>query len=218
MKKLIIWDFDGVIADTERMWVTTRLDILNQKLNLGWSLAQAEKYMGGKSDKDKSASLKEAGVFVDESFWKEAMEKDFAKMSKGLPMTKGVEDIFKLTQFDQCIATGGIYAKTKVKLEKSGAEKYFSERHVFTVDLVKHGKPSPDLFLLAAKTMGYTPENCFVIEDSVVGITAAKKAKMIPIAYIEHDSEQTIAEIKKMKIKNVFTNMAQLKSFLLKQL
>ena len=43
---------------------------------------------------------------------------------------------------------------------------------------VAEGKPSPQVFLLAAQKLGIEPENCIVIEDSVAGITAAKRAGM----------------------------------------
>jgi beta-phosphoglucomutase-like phosphatase (HAD superfamily) len=44
--------------------------------------------------------------------------------------------------------------------------------------MVKNGKPAPDLFLHAARTMGVDGANCLVIEDSVSGVTAARAAGM----------------------------------------
>ena len=48
--------------------------------------------------------------------------------------------------------------------------------------MVEHGKPEPDLFLLAARKMGAEPENCVVIEDSLAGMKAGLKANMNVIA------------------------------------
>jgi sugar-phosphatase len=50
------------------------------------------------------------------------------------------------------------------------------------VDQVQHGKPEPDMFLLAASQLEVEPENCIVIEDSVTGATAAQAAGMICFA------------------------------------
>ena len=49
---------------------------------------------------------------------------------------------------------------------------------VVTVEDVAHGKPAPDLFLLAAERMGVAPADCLVFEDSLLGITAAERAGM----------------------------------------
>lgn len=53
MKKLIIWDFDGVIADSEKLWLETRQEMINQKFGLNWDFDTANKHMGGMSDKTK---------------------------------------------------------------------------------------------------------------------------------------------------------------------
>lgn len=49
---------------------------------------------------------------------------------------------------------------------------------IVTPEQVKHGKPDPECFLLAAKKLSTIPENCVVVEDAPRGITAAKKAGM----------------------------------------
>ena len=56
-----------------------------------------------------------------------------------------------MKSFEQCIATGGTMDKTLVKIEAVGIGKYFSPEQIFTADMVEHGKPKPDLFLLAAQ-------------------------------------------------------------------
>ena len=54
---------------------------------------------------------------------------------------------------------------------------------MFSATDVAHGKPAPDLFLLAAETLGAAPARCAVVEDSVYGIEAALAAGMRPFAY-----------------------------------
>ena len=186
MKKLIIWDFDGVIADTEKLWVASRMKLLNSYYNLNWDFDTTNKHIG-----------------------------DMQKMAQGFALTPDIEDIFKIKDFEQCIATGGTLKKTEMKIKTVGIQNYFPLEKVFTSDLVTKGKPEPDLFLLAAQTMGYNPENCFVIEDSIAGITAAQKAKMNVIAFVKYNSEDYIKEIEKLGIKHIFYNMKDVKNFLL---
>lgn len=47
---------------------------------------------------------------------------------------------------------------------------------------IKHSKPAPDVFLIAAKRLGVDPKDCIVVEDAVAGIEAAKRADMIAVA------------------------------------
>ncbi len=214
MQKLIIWDFDGVISDTESLWITTRMDLLNAKKGLSWDFEKTFDIMGGRSDKDKRRILEQMGIYLGDNFWKEVTESDFKRIEQGLLLTPKIEDIFKLSNFAQCIATGGMYDKTMFKIQKVGIESYFPPEKVFTVDLVKYGKPEPDLFLLAAETMGYAPQDTIVVEDSVAGLTAALRAKMTPVAFVKYDTPAAVDEIKKLGIEYIFDDMTDVKNFL----
>jgi len=52
---------------------------------------------------------------------------------------------------------------------------------VVTAEDVRHGKPAPDMFLLAAERMGVSPADCVVFEDAVLGLEAAKRAGMASV-------------------------------------
>ena len=83
--------------------------------------------------------------------------------------------------------------------------------------MVEHGKPKPDLFLLAAQKMGYRPQNCIVIEDSLAGMTAGLKAGMNVIAFLgcEMNHGQTyLDKVKALGIKHIFYHMDEIKRFL----
>jgi beta-phosphoglucomutase-like phosphatase (HAD superfamily) len=74
------------------------------------------------------------------------------------------------------VASGGTRDVVHSTLEKTGLASLFPI--VVTVDDVEHGKPAPDMFLLAAKLMGVPPEKCLVFEDGEPGIRAAEAAGM----------------------------------------
>lgn len=216
-KKLIIWDFDGVIADTEKLWLQNRMEMLNEKFDLNWDINTISKFLGGMSDKTKQEVLDKMGIKTDKLFWDEIARCDFQEMMKGFALTPGIEDIFKMSEYAQCIATGGVVSKTEQKIRMVGIEKYFSKNNVFSADLVEYGKPEPDLFLLAAETMGYAPDECVVIEDSIAGLTAAQRAKMMPIAFVGSDlyGSAHIRQIRKMGVEHIFNNMADVKDFII---
>lgn len=217
MTKLIIWDFDGVISDTEKLWLETRKDLLNKYFNLNWSFEDTNKHLGGMSDATKDEVLKSLNINVDENFWREAIALDLEKLKNGVELTKGVEDIFKNKKFNQCIATGGVWSKTQHKIKAVNIAKYFDDNHIFTADMVKKGKPEPDLFLLAAKKMGYAPKDCIVIEDSIAGMTAALKAGMLVVAFLGcemNNNDKYIQKVKNLGIRNIFFNMIDVSRFL----
>ena len=74
------------------------------------------------------------------------------------------------------VASGGTREVVRSTLTKTGLAPLFPI--VVTADDVEHGKPAPDMFLLAAKRMNVRPERCLVFEDGEPGIQAAKAAGM----------------------------------------
>lgn len=219
MKKLVIWDFDGVIADSEKIWVKNRQISVNNKFNLNWDFETTNKYLGGISDKTKRQVLDNMGYVTDDEFWQEQSKMDIDTMYRdGLDIIPGVEDIIKKIK-KQCIATGGIKKKTLIKLEVIGFwQKYFDDHNLFTADMVAKGKPEPDLFIFAAKQMDEKPGDCIVIEDSIAGITAAQRAGMDVIAFLGSDmycNNTYIERVKETGIKNICFNMKEVEKLLL---
>lgn len=220
MKKLIIWDFDGVIADSEKVWLKNRQKSLNELFGLNWTFQDVNKYLGGMSDKTKRQVLDNMGYITNDEFWEEQMNIDVDVMRKnGLEVTPYIENIIKSMPINQCIATGGIKSKTIVKLEVIGFwKKYFDDNNLFTADMVEHGKPEPDLFLLAAEKMGKKKEECIIIEDSIAGLTAAKKAGIDAIAFLGshmYQNDDYIQKVKNLDIRYICFDMREVEKILL---
>ena len=71
-------------------------------------------------------------------------------------------------------------------LERTGIDKYFDS--VTSGEDAEHGKPAPDVFLLVARRLDVDPKDCIVIEDSGLGVRAAKAAGMKALGYINPTS------------------------------
>ena len=216
-KKLIIWDFDGVIADTECLWLENRRQLLKKYFNVDWDLNTTNHIIGGMHWKTRLQILQQRGFNVDENFEKEGSLLDFKVLSKGISLTPNIEKIFARNDIKQCIATGGSKEKTKVKLNVVNIENIFTSDKVFLAEMVKQGKPAPDLFLLAAEKMGEKPENCLVIEDSLAGLKAGLAAKMETIAYVGskmNNNEEYITQVKALGIKHIFKTMNEIYDFI----
>ena len=217
-KNLVIWDFDGVIADSEKIWIKNRQESLNKLFNLSWDFNTTNKYLGGMSDETKRQVLDNMGYKTDDVFWENQIKKDVEVMRRnGLEVTPYVEEIIKKLP-KQCVATGGVKTKTIVKLEVIGFwNKYFNDQNVFTVDMVKKGKPEPDIFLYAAEKMGEKPENCIIIEDSIAGMTAAKRAGIDVIAFLGskmYQNENYIARVNELGVKKICFDMKEVEKLL----
>lgn len=218
MKKLIIWDFDGVIADTEKLWLETRLELLNRDFGLRWNFDTINKYCGGMSDKTKREILNKIGIITSDDFWAEALEKDIEKLNKGIKPVYGIVKILKNKSLLQCVATGGVLGKTLLKIKSAKIEKYIHTERLFTADMVTKGKPEPDLFLLAAQKMGVPPKNCVVVEDSIAGMTAGLRAGMTVVAFLGcemNNNDEYINRVKNLGIKNIFFKMKDVERFLI---
>ncbi len=104
----------------------------------------------------------------------------------------GVEEVMSDNRFAHCIATGATKEQHSWKMTQfKWIEKYMSPKDYFTVDMVKCGKPAPDLFLLAAESKQYKPEECLVIGDSLNDFNAANAAGMKSIAFVGAEGNDT---------------------------
>lgn len=214
MKKLIIWDFDGVIADTEKLWIENRLYFLQRDYGVDWDFNKAYKYIGGISEKDKEKNLKNLGFDIKSDFWQQSLQRDYDTLPQ-VKLTPFIEDIFNLKEFDQCIATGGLMDRTLKKVRQTGADKYFDENRIFTAEMVKNGKPEPDLFLYAAQKMGYNPQDAIVIEDSTVGVMAAQRAGIKVVAFSKYNTPEVKVMVEELRPDFIVDDMREAKKILL---
>lgn len=82
----------------------------------------------------------------------------------------------------KAVASSSPPERIRLSLDVTGLMRFFEPR-LFSASHVRHGKPAPDLFLLAATCSQVDPANCIVVEDSAPGIRAAA-AGMTPIGFV----------------------------------
>jgi HAD superfamily hydrolase (TIGR01509 family) len=108
---------------------------------------------------------------VGEHFGRLLLER-FRQELKPMP---GVRDAILALPYRRCVASSSTPERLRLSLEVTGLAPLFGE-HVFSAVQVARGKPAPDLYLLAAKTLGEPPERCIVIEDTTRGVAAGRAA------------------------------------------
>ncbi|MSO64265.1 MAG: HAD family hydrolase [Alphaproteobacteria bacterium] len=93
------------------------------------------------------------------------------------------EEVLRSLTLPKCVASSTSPEGLKKTLGQVGLYDLLAP-HIFSATMVARGKPAPNLFLHAATTMGAPPTECFVIEDSVPGVTAAVAAGMTVAGFV----------------------------------
>ncbi|GAA3707034.1 HAD family hydrolase [Nonomuraea antimicrobica] len=175
--ELVIFDCDGVLVDSEPIYVRVGTTALRR---LGWTIDEAEyahRFVGCTNEYwDEQVGRTPPG-------WREQLEADYTAAVKAeLCVVEGIEEALDRLTVPYCVASNGRHRTIRRSLELTGLASRFDGR-VFSAEDVARGKPEPDLFLHAAATMGVAPERCVVVEDSPFGVTAAVSAGMRCLAY-----------------------------------
>lgn len=179
---LLVLDCDGVLVDSERIAVRIDVQVLDR---LGWPLTEAqivERFVGRSheymvSEIEKFLGRRLPPDWEDEflPLYREAFEAELRPVDG---VTAALDRLDVLT----CVASSGSHEKIERSLRLCGLYERFARR-IFSSHDVAHGKPAPDLFLLAAARMGVTPAQAIVVEDSPFGIDAALAARMPVLGY-----------------------------------
>jgi HAD superfamily hydrolase (TIGR01509 family) len=118
--------------------------------------------------------------FVDR--WNAGLPDLFSHGVEAIPYISDFIEVVRTAGIAYCVATSARISKMHITLGQTGLLPLF-EHAMFSATMVSRGKPFPDLFLHAAKTMGFAPADCIVIEDSVAGTEAGIAAGMRVYSY-----------------------------------
>ena len=184
MKQLIVFDFDGVIADSEILANTVLAEFVTE-LGVPMSVEDSLRTFMGKRLADVLASI---GTTIGRPLGVEAVEefqrRTLARFRTHLREVSGVRGYLQsVAHVDCCIASASSPDRLAVCLDVLGLAARFGT-HVYSASMVPRGKPHPDLFLHAAAQFGVTPETAIVIEDSPHGVRAGVAAGMTTIGFL----------------------------------
>ena len=174
-KKAVIFDMDGVIFDTEKVYLDIWIEVFEK---YGYKMTK-ELYVNVMGTGRKNVIKTFLENFGDDlPIEKMYEEKDnqlfYIIENQGIPLKEGVKELFSMLKEKNYKIALATSAKRE-RVEKQIKDKWLKESFDAIVcgDDVEKGKPSPDIFLKAAKKIDVEPENCFVVEDSPAGIKAA---------------------------------------------
>lgn len=179
--KALIFDFDGLLFDSELAWDSAHLRFLKEHNLLQNDEVEAGMYGSGLIDvvklmKDKMGLAGETSDLV-ANYRRLFYEEFFDKNDVLMPGAKAILEKAKRSQSDIALTSGG-HTKQKLieilKLHK--IYDYFSV--IVSSDEVSRGKPAPDVYLEALSELGQKADFCLAFEDSPNGVVAAKAAEI----------------------------------------
>lgn len=187
MMKLVIFDNDGVLVDSEALVKKALIQALATQgayVTAEWAYKNLQGLRA--SDVIKVVET-HTGVPINAKPCLEVFYAMFSELiDRHLKPTEHIKEaLARLAErrIPVCVATSGTLAETYHKLAVTKLESYFPRPHIFSGEQVARGKPAPDLFLLAAKNMGFAPADCVVVEDAPFGVQGAKAAGMKAVGY-----------------------------------
>jgi HAD superfamily hydrolase (TIGR01509 family) len=203
--RAVIFDFDGVIADTEPL----HFEGLRRTLAaIGISLTESDYYANYLGFDDRGCILEALRVNrrpATEPIVQDLMHKKaaayLASIQDHLVMFPGVREFVEeaAAVYPLAIASGALRPEIELILEEAGIRKAF--RHITSAEDVTNSKPHPEPFLHALAGLNrqhagpaLAPGDCLVIEDSLPGIRAAKAAGMKVLAVTNTHTVQDLHE------------------------
>jgi HAD superfamily hydrolase (TIGR01509 family) len=207
--KCIIFDSDGVLVDSETLSARVFQEMA---LELGFQLdfeRAMEQFVG--------TSMKESIQFIEESipgpipdnFEQEFRRRTYEVFKRDLKAVPGIHEVVKKLQVPFCVASSGPAEKVRLNLGLTGLLEFFEDRIFSSYDIGKW-KPDPGIFVHAASAMGFSPEECLVIEDSANGITAAINGGFMVFALAKENRKEHFQQLGAV----TFSNMKELEKLL----
>ena len=180
--EVVIFDCDGVLVDSEVL-ASARLGAALERLGLKLDAAQFRELFLGVSEQSMLAIAERAlGAPLPADFQSELANAVLADFERELKGVEGIAELVGRLDARVCVASSSTIERIRASLRIVGYADLF-EPHVFSASEVARGKPEPDLFLYTARRMGVGPADCLVIEDSVHGVTAARRANMVVFGF-----------------------------------
>ncbi len=218
--KLLIFDFDGVLVDTQEVINEIQYNYLKKNFNIpilfdlytdkfsGMRMETIVDILQQQQNLPSSLNPRSISKTIDALVLEQLADQEISPLP-------GVVSFLKESKIKRCIASNCSIKLLSAFLKASKLADFFKDV-VFSAEMVKHPKPAPDLFLHAAHEMSEKLENCLVTEDSLVGIQAAKMAGIDVVGFFggSHVPPDITEKLLQGGAKTVINDMRQLESYL----
>ena len=188
--KAVIFDMDGVLVDSQPYHFKADIETMSE-----YGVIKDQKFyeaFAGTLTDNRMRTLRDMfGLDVPAEELIEKREKMILDImaNEDIKPVSGIPELLrsiKALGLKTAVASSSGIELIELVLDRLGIAVYFDS--ITSGNDVKRGKPSPDIFLLAAERIGAEPSECLVVEDSENGVKAAKSAGMKALGYINPTS------------------------------
>lgn len=180
---LIIFDCDGVLIDSEIVAARLEAEAITE-LGLPMTAETICARFAGTTTKEVWQTLeRELGRPLPPGFFESHLAHVREVFARELEPIPGARAAVEALGLPSCVASSTRLPALIDNMATCGLVDLFDGR-IYSASQVKRAKPAPDVFLFAASQMGADPADCLVIEDSVAGVTAARRAGMTVVGFV----------------------------------
>tara|TARA_B100000029_G_scaffold515507_1_gene622984 strand:- start:3092 stop:3757 length:666 start_codon:yes stop_codon:yes gene_type:complete len=189
MIKHLIFDFDGVIIDSEILAAKAFFQVLkSMNINNYTPQSIAAKYAGNKTIKVAKELSKVHKISDHILLFNNVMRTVSTFFDKELKAVEQIEDFLKINDFEFYIGSNSGKQRIIKGLNNVNLNKYFKSQNIYTFEMVKNPKPSPDIYLKVVEDNNLKKEEVLVLEDSIPGVRSAVDAglKVLGVVAASH--------------------------------
>jgi len=193
--KAVIWDMDGVIADTAPYHLKAWQEVFRER-GVNFTEEDFRRNFGQRNDtiirNTLGEDISQSEIDVIASDKERNFRHRVRQNIKPLPGAIKLITSLKEHGFSVALASSAPMENIQLVIRGLGIESSFQA--IVSGREVTEGKPSPQGFLLAAERLGVEPGDCIVIEDAIAGVTAAKRAGMYCLAVTNTHPRRNLVE------------------------
>lgn len=190
MIKALIFDLDGTLADTEMLHYEAWRKALTANGVEEFSFSAFLQYVGTSNEKVAGDYISSGSIKIDQADLIGQKQSIYRDLIPKVELCTGVRQF--LTKYHDkkllAVASSSYEKEIHLLLESHGLVDYFNL--VLGGDMVKNRKPDPEIYLTAQQRLGVLPQECIAFEDTMYGLTAAKRAGMYGIAIPNRFTEE----------------------------
>jgi HAD superfamily hydrolase (TIGR01509 family) len=184
---LLIFDCDGVLVDSEPISMRVLTEAVND-VGVPMSVEEVHAaFVGAAFETIELEVSRRRGApvpagWMDDFYAARALV--FERELGPVPGAREAVESVRAGGWETCVASQGRPAKMEQTLGLTGLADLFPVERIFSATMVERPKPAPDLYLHAARVCGWEPDDCVVVEDSLLGVRGARAAGMRVLGYL----------------------------------